>query len=536
MGTITEKSVWEPEVYSLERTDFIEGGVYGVDNLPHWQLANRTTWLKNSINELSDKVGNEMQSSVDNLENQIKQLAITTTASDEDLQSKIDALIETDNSFRETFGVITDGNNTLVAATTDTSGTTKDPIKLGIESHTDRDGVDRTYFPFSNLTNGSEDSHGFLIQPGGALVLASGDAGSTIISNNAPSSGDATELNLAAANDINFYVSQENGFDKTSKYVFAEKYSIFPAWTLNLCNKELVKGTNPTTSKTISIPLCTGDGTDTTSAVRAGLVETAVDTLGEVSTCITAYKYDNDSLDSASITVFYPREGEPYTTCPNPLDSSNTNNIATTKWVNDRLARTYAVCATAGNSKNKIIDMPGFVLKTGAYLFVNFTNMNIASTPTMDVNGTGAKALYIGKPKGYLPVRPGNLMPGKTYTILYNGTYWVIISQIDETITIDTADSYMSNNFDNLTDAGEYLIYSKKDTTKNAPLNVDASWWLRVRTIYSTANSRMQVLQDARMNYVDASSAAAGAANYLVRCFDGTNWGAWEYSYSQFAN
>ena len=46
MADITEAEQWDTGVYQLETTDPVQGGVDGVDNIPHKALANRTVWLK----------------------------------------------------------------------------------------------------------------------------------------------------------------------------------------------------------------------------------------------------------------------------------------------------------------------------------------------------------------------------------------------------------------------------------------------------------------------------------------------------------
>jgi hypothetical protein len=46
MADIVEEEVWNNGIYQLETTDPVQGGVDGIDNLPHKALANRTVWLK----------------------------------------------------------------------------------------------------------------------------------------------------------------------------------------------------------------------------------------------------------------------------------------------------------------------------------------------------------------------------------------------------------------------------------------------------------------------------------------------------------
>jgi len=46
MANIVESETWDTGVYQLETTDPVQGGVDGIDNVPHKALANRTVWLK----------------------------------------------------------------------------------------------------------------------------------------------------------------------------------------------------------------------------------------------------------------------------------------------------------------------------------------------------------------------------------------------------------------------------------------------------------------------------------------------------------
>lgn len=54
----------------------------------------------------------------------------------------------------------------------------------------------------------------------------------------------------------------------------------------------------------------------------------------------------------------------------------------------------YAICETAADVAEKIIDIPNFVLKKGSTIQVRFENGNTAQSPTLNVNGTGAAAIY----------------------------------------------------------------------------------------------------------------------------------------------
>lgn len=54
MPKINESSRWEEDIYQITRGDRVEGGNDGVANAQARQLANRTRWIKNQIDSISD--------------------------------------------------------------------------------------------------------------------------------------------------------------------------------------------------------------------------------------------------------------------------------------------------------------------------------------------------------------------------------------------------------------------------------------------------------------------------------------------------
>jgi hypothetical protein len=76
-------------------------------------------------------------------------------------------------------------------------------------------------------------------------------------------------------------------------------------------------------------------------------------------------------------------------------------------------------CGSSADRSDKNIVLPGFVLSEGARLIIKFTNENSAASPTLEVNGTGAKPIYV---EG---VQAGSGLPkGRTYYAMYDGSKW----------------------------------------------------------------------------------------------------------------
>ena len=94
----------------------------------------------------------------------------------------------------------------------------------------------------------------------------------------------------------------------------------------------------------------------------------------------------------------------------------------------------YGVCETAGATAAKTVSMTNTVLTPGGIIAVNFQNAFTASSPTLSVNGSAAKAIKLY----------GNAMPmGKVHnnTILvmyYDGTQFNVIGILSQTAAAPT--------------------------------------------------------------------------------------------------
>ena len=92
----------------------------------------------------------------------------------------------------------------------------------------------------------------------------------------------------------------------------------------------------------------------------------------------------------------------------------------------------YAACSTASSTAAKVASCAGFSLSTGAAVAVKFTNTNTASSPTLNVNSTGAKSI-----KKYGSTGPDTYMwnAGAVVEFFYDGTYWVMVNGTTATTT-----------------------------------------------------------------------------------------------------
>ena len=88
----------------------------------------------------------------------------------------------------------------------------------------------------------------------------------------------------------------------------------------------------------------------------------------------------------------------------------------------------YATCDTAADTAAKVAEVVSgnFRLFTGARVIVKFTNANSASNPTLNVAGTGAKAMYrYGTTVMSTGTTTSGWIAGAIQAFTYDGTNWV---------------------------------------------------------------------------------------------------------------
>lgn len=79
----------------------------------------------------------------------------------------------------------------------------------------------------------------------------------------------------------------------------------------------------------------------------------------------------------------------------------------------------YYTCGTAEGEAAKTVDAPGFVLSRGGSIKIKMTNANSANNATLDINSTGAKALYYD---GEGVSANNSWKAGETVEVYYDGT------------------------------------------------------------------------------------------------------------------
>ena len=87
----------------------------------------------------------------------------------------------------------------------------------------------------------------------------------------------------------------------------------------------------------------------------------------------------------------------------------------------------YGTCSTAADTAAKTVALANFVLATGAIAFIRFTVTNTASSPTLNINATGAKAIRYRN----AGINASHLAADRTYCFIYDGSYYQLVGDID---------------------------------------------------------------------------------------------------------
>ncbi len=78
----------------------------------------------------------------------------------------------------------------------------------------------------------------------------------------------------------------------------------------------------------------------------------------------------------------------------------------------------YFECSTAGGTAAKTVTAPSYALRTGGSMKIKMTNANTASTPTLNINATGAKPIYYN---GTIASPTNSWEAGEVIEVYYDG-------------------------------------------------------------------------------------------------------------------
>ena len=96
-----------------------------------------------------------------------------------------------------------------------------------------------------------------------------------------------------------------------------------------------------------------------------------------------------------------------------------------TNWVAARSVVVSGVCSTASATVAKVVTISGYTPTPGDILAITFTNGTSASTPTLNINGTGAKNIRLGSTNASSTTL--NVGAGGVVMMYYTGTHYQLM-------------------------------------------------------------------------------------------------------------
>ena len=137
----------------------------------------------------------------------------------------------------------------------------------------------------------------------------------------------------------------------------------------------------------------------------------------------------------------------------------------------------YATCGTASGTVAKVInDLHDFKLSTNIRLLVKMTNINTATNPTLNINGTGAKGIEYN---GSLASGSNSWSAGEVLDVYYDGTKYITNTHggarfsTGEKVGDVAIEDYPVENSDNLVKSGSlfdlvsHQVYLDTDSQVN---------------------------------------------------------------------
>lgn len=183
------------------------------------------------------------------------------------------------------------------------------------------------------------------------------------------------------SSDISNMVTTDTNQTITGKKVLGGKDKTM------LANANITKGTNPASTQYINFGLFG----DTTSSYtdRLGCMETSLDSSGNVTTFLRAYKNEASSSTAGNITVNYPSSGSPYATAPTPTeDTNNSVQIDTVGARNTKLADYVDTSTNQNIGGYKTFTNNMYVNGANKTVIIKNSNMRRNTAPSADVNQT----------------------------------------------------------------------------------------------------------------------------------------------------
>lgn len=259
-----------------------------------------------------------------------------------------------------------------------------------------------------------------------------------------------------------------------------------------------------------------GDVTGDLTGDVTGNVTGNADTATKLKTARSISISDSDGTNTGT-GVNFDGSGNATLKLPSTIKASLSGNASTATKSNNATALSNAVtCSTAAGTTAKTVTLSGFTLHKGARFLLYLQNTNTAYAPTLNVNGTGAKTVYIN---GGSSVTTSNWTSGY-WNCVYDGTYWRLDSTGDAYYARRAAQDESGNNIKDkygstLSLSGTSLKLLDANGNANSSLTLDRSN-VGLGSVDNTADLAKTVLKAAGLGVYTCSTAAATVAKTLA--------------------
>ena len=221
---------------------------------------------------------------------------------------------------------------------------------------------------------------------------------------------DNTTRGIYLGKDGQVAFGDANNFIKYYKYTDGSYKLAITAESLTFTTGKSVSDELSKIETTANTAKSTADSANTTATAAQTTANTAK------STADTANTTANSAISAAATA-----QSTANTAVTNAAAAQSTANTA-----NARATYNYGTCSTAAATAAKVVSCSNFPsLYTGATIWVKFTYANTVASPTLNVNGTGAKAIY-AYGSALTASSAYNWVAGATVQFIYNGSQWVI--------------------------------------------------------------------------------------------------------------
>lgn len=150
----------------------------------------------------------------------------------------------------------------------------------------------------------------------------------------------------------------------------------------------------------------------TTGTLMANLIKAGRMVVGDPNDPVFMVDFDTGEveIDGASVVIGSSNAKDAISNLEDGLASSQSKQTR------------YGTCSTSGATQDKAVSVSGdFKLAAGVMVSVYFSYANTASYPRLNVNGTGAKSIYVGSS---LMTQDYYWRSGTTVTFIYTGSVW----------------------------------------------------------------------------------------------------------------